>query len=96
MEKVLDENPPREQADFRKGYSTVDHLQIINQLIEKCNEFKRPLCIGHTDYEKEFDSIEHEAIFKVLRSISINEIYITRYYSRRYLHRSYCKRTYRQ
>ena len=63
MEKVLDENQPREQAGFRQGYSTVDHLQTINRLIEKCNEFKRPLCIGYIDYEKAFDSIEHQAIF---------------------------------
>ena len=33
MEKVLDENQPREQAGFRNGYSTVDHLQTINQMI---------------------------------------------------------------
>ena len=67
MEKVLDENQPREQADFRKGHSTLDHLQTINKLIEKCHEFKRPLCVGYIDYEKAFDSIEHEAIFKALR-----------------------------
>ena len=42
-----------------KGYSTVDHLQTINQLIEKCNEFNRPLYIGYIDSEKAFDSIEH-------------------------------------
>ena len=51
MEKVLDENQPREQAGLRNGYSTADHLQTINQLIEKCNEFNRPLCIGYIDYE---------------------------------------------
>ena len=34
MKKVLDENQPREQIGFRKGYSTVDHHQTINQLIE--------------------------------------------------------------
>ena len=43
-------------------------------MIEKCNEFDRPLCI---DYEKALDSIEHKAIFKALRSIGINETYIT-------------------
>ena len=77
MERVLDENQQREQAGFRKGYSTVDHLQTFNQLIEKCNEFNRPLCIGYIDYEKAFDSIQHKAIFKALRSIGINETYIT-------------------
>ena len=77
MERVLNENQPREQAGFRKVCSTVDHLQTINQLIEKWIEFKRPLCIGYIDYEKAFHSIEHEAIFKALRSIGINETYIT-------------------
>ena len=75
-EKVLDENQPKEQAGFRKGYSTVDHLQTINQLIEKCNEFKRPLCIVYIDNEKAFDSLEHEGMCKALRSIGINETYI--------------------
>ena len=64
MEKVLGENQPREQAGFRKGYSTVDHLQIINQLIEKCIEFKRSLCIGYIEFEQAFDSIELQAIFQ--------------------------------
>ena len=60
-----------------EGYSTADHLQTINQLTEKCNELKRPLCIGHIDYEKAFDSVEHEAIFKALGSIGINDTNIT-------------------
>ena len=77
MEKVLDEKQPREQGGFRKGYSTVNHLQTIYQLIGKCNETKRPLCIGYIDYEKAFDSIDNEAIFKELGSVGIIETYIT-------------------
>ena len=76
MERDLDKNQPREQAGFRKGYSTTDHLQAVNEIIEKSNEFSKQLCIAFIDYEKAFDSVEHEDIFKALRSIAINETYI--------------------
>ena len=36
LEKILDENQPREQAGFRSGYSTTDHIHVLNQLKEKC------------------------------------------------------------
>ena len=77
LEKFLDETNQKEQASFRKGYLTVDYLQAINQLIENCYEFSRPLCIKYIDYEKAFDSIEHEAVFKALRTIGMNETYLT-------------------
>ena len=76
MEKILDANQPREQAGFRKGFATTDHLHSINQVIEKSNEFNLPLCIAYIDYEKAFDSVEHEVIFQALRNIGINESYI--------------------
>ena len=76
IERTLDENQPREQASFRKGYSTTDHLQALNQTTEKSNEYNLPLCIGFIDYEKAFDTAEHFAIFKALRKTNINETYI--------------------
>ena len=57
IERTLDENQPREQAGFRKGYSTTDHLQALNQIIEKSNEYSLPLCIGFIDYETAFDTV---------------------------------------
>ena len=30
LEKILDDNQPREQAGFRGGYSTTDHIQFMN------------------------------------------------------------------
>ena len=39
LTKTLDENQPVEQAGFRGGYGTMDHLQTVNQLIEKVQEF---------------------------------------------------------
>ena len=76
IKRTLDENQPREQAGFRKGYSTTDHLQALNQIREKSNEYNLPLCIGFIDYEKAFDTVEHFAIFEALRKINVNETYI--------------------
>ena len=76
MEKVLDENQPSEQAGFRKKYSTVDHLQALNQVIEKGEEYQLPLVIGFIGYVKAFDSIEHSSIFEALRKINVNETYV--------------------
>ena len=76
IERTLDENQPREKAGFRKGYSTTDHLQALNQITEKSNEYNLPLCIGFIDCETAFDTAEHFAIFEALRKTNINETYI--------------------
>ena len=41
---------PKEKPDFRKGFSMIDHLHVVNQLAEKCSEDKLPLPFGLTDY----------------------------------------------
>ncbi len=76
IKTTLDANQPREQAGFRQGYSTMDKLFTINQLIEKSNEYQLDLCIGFIDYEKAFDSVEHKDIFASLRKAGIEEGYI--------------------
>ena len=53
----LDSHQPREQAGFRSGFSTMDHIHTISQIQEKAKECKIPLCLAFVDYEKEFDSI---------------------------------------
>ena len=73
IERALDENQPREQAGFRKGYATTDRLQALNQVIMKSDEYNLPLCIGFIDYEKAFDTVEHFAIFEVLRKTNIDK-----------------------
>ena len=75
-ERTLDGNQPRDQEGFRKGYSTTDHLQARNQIIQKSNVYISPLCTGFIVYEKAFDAVKHFAIFETLRKTNINETYI--------------------
>ena len=72
----LDENQPREQAGFRKGYSTTDHLQTVNHIIEKTNEYKIPLIIALVDYTKAFDSVETEEVMSALEEQGVDSVYI--------------------
>ena len=66
LERQLDDNQTREQAGFRKGYSTMDHIHVMNQMIEKSQEYNLPLYIAWVDYEKAFDSVQHEDLFQAL------------------------------
>ena len=76
IERTLDEEQPPEQAGFRAGYSTIDHLQTMNQLIEKTNEYNRKMYIALIDYCKAFDTIEHNPTFAALKRQGIPYKYI--------------------
>ncbi|CAH2106596.1 unnamed protein product [Euphydryas editha] len=74
--KILDESQPREQPGFRSGYSTIDHIHVIKQLIEKCQQYNGPLYMAFVDYNKAFDSIEHHCIWEALKTQGIHNKYI--------------------
>ena len=68
---LLDKNQKVEQAGFRKGFSTKDHIQAVNQLIEKATEFNLDLAIMFIDYNKAFDSLFHVKIWEALANQDI-------------------------
>ncbi|KAE9412955.1 hypothetical protein Angca_006246, partial [Angiostrongylus cantonensis] len=68
VDGTLDEGQPCEQAGFRKGFSTMDHIHTLARLTEASREYKRPLCLTFFDLEKAFDLIEIEAVMEALGS----------------------------
>ncbi|KAJ0181356.1 hypothetical protein K1T71_003441 [Dendrolimus kikuchii] len=76
LARRLDEFQPPEQAGFRKGYSTVDHIHTVRQIIQKTEEYNQPLCMAFVDYEKAFDSIETWAVLESLQRCRIDWRYI--------------------
>ena len=72
---TLDSSQPKEQAGFRSGFSTMDHIHTVNQVIEKTNEYRTPLCLAFIDYEKAFDSIETSAVLNAIRQQGVGELY---------------------
>ncbi|KAK6736126.1 hypothetical protein RB195_019040 [Necator americanus] len=73
IEKVLHEGQPCEQAGFRKGFSTIDHIHIVSKLIEVSREYKMPLCLTFIDLKKAFDSVETEAVVEALDNQGVHK-----------------------
>ncbi|CAG4944708.1 unnamed protein product [Colias eurytheme] len=67
---------PVEQAGFCSGFSTIDHIHTVEQLIQKYEEYNMPLYIACIDYSKAFDSISHNSIWNALRTSNVEDKYI--------------------
>ncbi len=67
----MDFNQPVEQAGFWKGYSTVDHIQTVGQILEKMREYNIEAHLVFVDYQKAFDTISHENAWYALAAQGI-------------------------
>uniref|UniRef100_A0A7I5E504 Reverse transcriptase domain-containing protein n=1 Tax=Haemonchus contortus TaxID=6289 RepID=A0A7I5E504_HAECO len=74
--RILDEGQPCEQAGFRKGCSTIDHIHTLTRLIEVSREYKMPLCLTFIDLKKAFDTVETEAVIEALSNQGVPTQYI--------------------
>lgn len=72
---LLDEQQPVEQAGFRKGFSTIDHIHTVKQVLEKYNEYNKKIYLAFVDYAKAFDSLNHEYIWASLEQQGIPNHY---------------------
>ncbi|KAK6742389.1 hypothetical protein RB195_009948 [Necator americanus] len=67
---------PCEQAGFRKGFSTIEHIHTVLKLIEVSREYKISLCLTFIDLKKAFDSVETEAVVEALDNQGVPTQYI--------------------
>ena len=62
-----------EQAGFRKKYSTVDHVFVLNGLIDIYNKMKKiKLYCCFVDYSKAFDMVPRVSLWQKLLSCNVN------------------------
>ena len=69
VEEKLHEN----QAGFRKGRGCMDMVFVLRRLIEESAEVQKTLFVNFVDFEKAFDSVFREALWKVLREYGVPE-----------------------
>ncbi len=76
MQNIIHKQQPVEQAGFRKNFSTSDHLQAVNQIIEKFSEYQINLHMAFIDFNKAFNSLKHSFMLSALRNQGIPESFI--------------------
>ena len=60
-----------EQAGFRRGRSTVEQIFILRNIIEQVVEWQSTLYVAFVDFEKAFDSVDRESLWKIMSSYGI-------------------------
>ena len=65
---ILKFSQGKEQAGFKKGFSTIDHLHTIKQISEKSIEHQKELHLLFIDYTKAFDSLNHGFLLQALKN----------------------------
>ncbi|CAH1248758.1 Hypp8389 [Branchiostoma lanceolatum] len=77
IDSVIDPKLREEQAGFRKGRGCADQLFALRNIIEQCVEWNSPLLINFIDFQKAFDSVHRESLWKILRAYGIPHKIVT-------------------
>ena len=62
---------PDVQGGFRKGRGTRDQIANIRWIMEKAREFQKNIYFCFIDYTKDFDSVYHSKLWKILKNMGI-------------------------
>ncbi|KAI4885603.1 hypothetical protein NFI96_005381 [Prochilodus magdalenae] len=71
ISEAVDAQLREEQAGFRRGRGCTDHIFALRNIIEQCTEWQRQLYINFVDFQKAFDSIHRESLWRILRAYGI-------------------------
>ena len=77
LKEEVDKRLREEQAGFRKDRSCTDQIATLRIILEQSLEWNSPVYTTFVDYEKAFDSVDREVLWKLLRHYGIPDKYIT-------------------
>ena len=77
IKTALDGKLREEQAGFRAGRSCTDEIATLRIIVEQSIEWQSSLYINFIDFEKAFDSISREVLWKLLRHYGMPDKMVT-------------------
>ena len=66
LEYYLGKELPCEQAGFRRGRGTRDHIANMRWMMEEARDFQQKVYMCFIDYRKAFDCVDHQRLWVVL------------------------------
>ena len=66
-----------EQAGFRPGRGTEEQIFVLRNILEQCLEWNSSLYLIFVDYEKAFDSIDRETLWRIMKAYGIPDKFIS-------------------
>ncbi len=73
----MDKNLRDQQAGFRRERSCIDQIATLRMIIEQSIEWNSSLYVNFIDFEKAFDSLDREILWKLLDHYGIPTKLIT-------------------
>ena len=71
LQLYMNRELPNVQTGFRKGRGTRDQIANIRRIIEKAREFKKNFYFCFIDYAKDFDCVDHNKPWEILKDMGI-------------------------
>ena len=71
LQQYVNYELPYVQAGFRKGRGTRDQIVNICWIIKTAREFQKNIYFYFIDYDKAFDCVAHNQLWKILKEMGI-------------------------
>jgi hypothetical protein len=62
-----------DHAGFRKGRSCCNHIFTLRKIIEQVLEWNATICINFLDFEKAFNSLHRETMWKIIKAYEFQD-----------------------
>ena len=61
----------KEQAGFRRGRGTTEQIFVLRNIIEQSIEWNATVYVNFVDFEKAFDSVHQDSLWKIMKTYGI-------------------------
>jgi len=71
IQRGVDDKIRKEQAGFRPGRGTTEHIFVLRNILEQANEWNATMYIHFVDFEKAFDTVHRESLWLLMKKYGI-------------------------